>query len=285
MDNRKIGGFISEMRKSKNMTQKELAEKLNVTDKAVSKWERGVGYPEITMIPLLAKALDISINELMLGERADSSREEEERPDGENSDAVFLGTAKYVEETYKQKTSRTNDVVLAILSGAFLIAAFVCLLCNYVLDKTFDWSLYVVGSELTAWLIITPLLVMKRHRFTGSMVGLTVSILPLLFLIEYLCPVKGWVIPLALPIVLVSLACLWISVILFVYTKIDRFYLISFLLLLFGIGLNLSCNAFVENYLGSTDVNISAVVTAISCGLLAAVLFVVAFIRRRRERS
>jgi len=44
MDNKKIGTFILELRKSKNMTQRELAEKLNVTDKAVSKWERGLGY-------------------------------------------------------------------------------------------------------------------------------------------------------------------------------------------------------------------------------------------------
>ena len=51
------------------MTQKELAEKLNVTDKAISKWERGNGYPEITIIPELAKALEITVNELLSGEK------------------------------------------------------------------------------------------------------------------------------------------------------------------------------------------------------------------------
>lgn len=280
MDNKKIGDFISEIRKSKNMTQKELAEKLNITDKAISKWERGIGYPEITMIPLLAKTLDVSINELMLGERVDSAQVQERRERSEDPDVVFLGTAQYVEESYKQRVSKANGNILAILSITFLVAIFVCMLCNYVIDKAFTWSLYVVGSELTAWLVIAPLFILKRNRFTGSMIGLTISIFPLLFLIEYLCPAKGWVIEFAGPIVLASLVSLWISVALLAYTKINRFYLVSFLLLLYGIGLNIGCNAFISNYLVLKGDNISVLVTAISCGLAAAVLSLITFTRQ-----
>ena len=49
MDNQKFGRFIRDLRKKANMTQKELGEKLNVTDKAVPKWERGLGFPDITI--------------------------------------------------------------------------------------------------------------------------------------------------------------------------------------------------------------------------------------------
>lgn len=52
MDNQKFGRFIRDLRKKANMTQKELGEKLNVTDKAVSKWERGLGFPDISIINL-----------------------------------------------------------------------------------------------------------------------------------------------------------------------------------------------------------------------------------------
>lgn len=72
MDNKKIGIFISTIRKSKTMTQQELADKLGVTNKAISKWETGEGYPEITIIPELAKELGISIDELLTGKRSDS---------------------------------------------------------------------------------------------------------------------------------------------------------------------------------------------------------------------
>ncbi len=69
MDQIKIGKFIAELRKQQNMTQLDLATKLGVTDRAVSKWENGRGLPDISLIKPLCEALDISINELLNGER------------------------------------------------------------------------------------------------------------------------------------------------------------------------------------------------------------------------
>lgn len=59
------GNRISALRKEKNLTQKELAEKLHVTDKAVSKWERGLNYPELSLLPIIANILETSISELL----------------------------------------------------------------------------------------------------------------------------------------------------------------------------------------------------------------------------
>lgn len=69
MDAKKLGQFIAEMRKEKEMTQAELASKLHVTDKAISKWERGLGLPDINSIEPLADALGISVAEVMQAER------------------------------------------------------------------------------------------------------------------------------------------------------------------------------------------------------------------------
>jgi transcriptional regulator with XRE-family HTH domain len=69
MNQEKIGKFICELRKEKNLTQKELADKLNITDRAVSKWENGRGLPDLSLLMPLCKELDISINELLSGER------------------------------------------------------------------------------------------------------------------------------------------------------------------------------------------------------------------------
>ena len=74
MDAKKLGQFIAEIRKEKNMTQVELASKLHVTDKAVSKWERGLGLPDINSIEPLADALGISVAEVMQAERISSLR-------------------------------------------------------------------------------------------------------------------------------------------------------------------------------------------------------------------
>ena len=69
MDVKRTGSFIAEMRKGKNMTQAELAAKLQVTDKAVSRWERGVGYPDITLLEPLAGQLGVTVLDILRGEK------------------------------------------------------------------------------------------------------------------------------------------------------------------------------------------------------------------------
>ena len=68
MDQIKIGRFIAECRKKKNLTQMQLAEKLNITDRAISKWENGKGMPDSSIMLDLCKELQISVNELLSGE-------------------------------------------------------------------------------------------------------------------------------------------------------------------------------------------------------------------------
>ena len=70
MDAKKTGGFISALRKEKGYTQATLAEILSVSNRTVSKWENGDGYPDITILPDIAKALGVTVDELLAGERA-----------------------------------------------------------------------------------------------------------------------------------------------------------------------------------------------------------------------
>ncbi len=67
MNAEKIGKFISEKRKLKNLTQKELANKLHITDKAISKWERGLSLPDISVLIPLSEILNVSLYDLLKG--------------------------------------------------------------------------------------------------------------------------------------------------------------------------------------------------------------------------
>jgi len=69
MNQEKIGKFIFELRKEKNMTQQELADKVGVTDRAISNWENGRRLPDYSILIKLCEELNISINELLSGER------------------------------------------------------------------------------------------------------------------------------------------------------------------------------------------------------------------------
>ena len=73
MNQEKIGKFIAKIRKEKKMTQQELADKLNVTDRAIGNWENGRRMPDVVFYKPLCEILDISLNELLSGERIKES--------------------------------------------------------------------------------------------------------------------------------------------------------------------------------------------------------------------
>lgn len=77
MNAKDMGLFINELRKENKMTQMELADKIHVTDKAVSRWERGIGFPDIQLLPSLAEALNISVAELILCKKSSNYSNEE----------------------------------------------------------------------------------------------------------------------------------------------------------------------------------------------------------------
>ena len=74
MDINKVGKFIASLRKEKGLTQQELGDKLFVTNKAVSKWERGLSFPDITILQKLADILEVDVVEILCGERGDNAK-------------------------------------------------------------------------------------------------------------------------------------------------------------------------------------------------------------------
>lgn len=74
ISNEKFGVFITELRKEKGLTQKQLAERLFVSDKTVSKWERGLSMPNVALLLPIAEALGVTVTELLRGEKLDSDR-------------------------------------------------------------------------------------------------------------------------------------------------------------------------------------------------------------------
>ncbi|MFQ8661277.1 MAG: helix-turn-helix domain-containing protein [Clostridia bacterium] len=90
MSRKTVGEIISYLRKEKNMTQNDLAEKMNVTDKAVSKWERNLSCPDVNSIPKLAEILGVSVEELL---NAQTKQENSKADDIINIALIGVGLA------------------------------------------------------------------------------------------------------------------------------------------------------------------------------------------------
>ena len=107
MNNEATGALIRTLRKEKKLTQKELAQRLNVTDRAVSKWERGLCAPDIALLEPLAQALDVTVLELISGARAQAE------PHPENIDSAVKEVLRYSEQelAQKKKTMRKRSLL------------------------------------------------------------------------------------------------------------------------------------------------------------------------------
>ena len=113
MDLIKIGKFISTKRKEKNLTQEELAEKLLITDRAVSKWERGLSLPDADKMLDLCNILDINVNELLIGE-------ENMKDEKKKTDELLIELAK--QDELKNKRLITDMWVLTTTAFIFYTA-------------------------------------------------------------------------------------------------------------------------------------------------------------------
>lgn len=118
MDQIRIGRFIAESRKSKGLTQRQLADALSISDKTVSKWERGKGLPEVSLMLPLCAALDITVNDLLSGERV-SSTDYQKKAEGNMIDLM------------KENEENRKKMALSIITGAITVIA-VCALIGIV---------------------------------------------------------------------------------------------------------------------------------------------------------
>ena len=142
MDQLKIGKFIAECRKQKSLTQMQLAERLNITDKAVSKWERGIAMPDSSIMLALCDILGISVNELLNGEMISMEN------NGQKNEQLLLDMAKELEK--RSKTIWTSMWAIMIVS---MTALFAGLLIAAFLIPEGVWQLVTILGVCVVFLI------------------------------------------------------------------------------------------------------------------------------------
>ena len=139
MDKNITGRFIAELRKQKGFTQKELAEKLMVTDKAISRWETGKGLPDTSLLKPLGDVLGVSITELLSGKRI------EEVDMKEQADNIILESLNYS----KRMLASVISVTIFIIGIAFIISPL------FLASKSYIWTLGLIIVAIAILYIYT----------------------------------------------------------------------------------------------------------------------------------
>ena len=146
MNQIKIGKFIQEKRKEQKLTQSELAEKLNITDRAISKWENGVCMPDVGTIPEICNILNITINDLFSGEVVDMKNNEK------MLEQNLLEMTRQKEERDRQLL--TLEIYIGIVSSIILLGS-ILLVGTLELEKlptiiiiTISSIIFIIGMAL-----------------------------------------------------------------------------------------------------------------------------------------
>lgn len=174
-----IGDLIIELRREKKMTQKQLAEHLHISDRTISKWERNIGYPDISLLQPLAEVLDIDVDILLSGKR------ENKQQATKNSSSSYILT--YVSERMRKNT----HILMGVLSLIGMLAILICLLCDYANTNSFSWSLIVAISILYAIAILACFLFAKKEKIMKGTMAVTIGIFPFLWSISMVLQ-QGW---------------------------------------------------------------------------------------------
>ena len=124
----KVGDFIRKKRKDKNLTQKELAKELGVSDKAISKWERGICCPDISLLKELSSILGVSVNELLSGEDI-------EKLEKEKTDDVLVDSVKQYTSIEKKKKKKLLIFTCVLLGFYIFVVIWMYLMFNQI-NKT-----------------------------------------------------------------------------------------------------------------------------------------------------
>ena len=141
MDVKKVGEFIKQKRKEKKLTQKELAQKLSITDRAISKWERGICCPDISLLKDLSSILDISINELLSGEDI-------EKLELEQSEDILLKSVKQYTSIEKKKNKKLLIFIIILL--IFYVGLVIAMYLTYnQVNKNDNMNWYSYSNKKT----------------------------------------------------------------------------------------------------------------------------------------
>lgn len=240
-----IGKFIAQLRKEKKMTQKELANQLHITDKAVSKWERGLSCPDISLLNPIADILGITTSELLNGQKNEQTSNEQLSNDiKKNVDKALI----YAEKSAQKKMISLQNIVTLSFSLVLLLSIIICAICDIAISGAFTWSLYPISSIIFAWFLFIPVIQYKEKGIRGSLIIFSLLIIPFLYILHTIIGGDTFIMRIGIPISFLSILYLWCIYFIFKKLKTKKIRAISLSLLLI-IPLNIAINGFLASIL------------------------------------
>lgn len=272
MDTKYIGEQISSARKKMNYTQRELADKIGVSDKAISKWERGAGCPDISLLLPLCEELNIDVSQLLGKETVNT-----ENQNGQKEEQRLLQFAEYAKMKILDNRTTILKYITIFLCVASIISIGICLLVDYVLTRTLTWSLTASAAIAYGCVIVSVFLMCKSYRLERALGVSSVLLFPLLFVISMHGELTMFF-PKAYVIALGAVILAWIIYGVLFHLRISIWYRLILISVISTI-----YNVFINFYTGTNIDNIIILVISNTLGIT--ILAIIGYICHRNYKN
>ena len=268
MNQIETGKFIAGCRKEKGLTQVQLAEKLNITDRAVSKWETGKCMPDSSIMLELCNILGVTVNELLSGERI-------EMKDYEDKVSENLIELKRKDENNMSK----NTIISIIYTIAMVIGILVCCICDIAISGTLTWSLIVLSSVLLTWIASFPVILLGKKGILFAMIAVSIFILPFMYILSVLVKVSE-VISIGAIMSVITIAFLWIMYVLYCRLK-ERKLLATGITSLIAIPYTFFVNIALSKMIGEPAIDVWDILSVFILLVIAAAFIIADYARKK----
>lgn len=217
MEKTKFAAYMAEKRKQKGLIQEQLAERLYVTSTTVSKWERGVTYPDISMITVICRELDISEHEF------------------------FSACDDLASRQIKKQAKRYQNIVRGVFWSillSYVVAVVTCFICNLAIGHTLSWFFIVLVSLLLAFSVTNLPMILHRYQIKYKTFICAAAVTVLVYLLLLVCWLflgGDWLLSIAYPIATLGLLIVWLGIVVIRCLPINGFFKSGILVLILGV--------------------------------------------------
>lgn len=262
------GKFIAGCRKEKGLTQAQLAEKLSITDRAVSKWETGKCMPDSSIMLELCRILDVSVNELLSGERIEMDNYDEKV----NENLIEL---KRRDENNMSK----NTIISIVYTVTMVIGILVCCICDAAISGALTWSLITLSSILITWIASFPVILLGKRGILIAMVSISIFIIPFMYILSILIKVRE-VFRIGAIMSIMTLIFLWMIFLLYHRLKYRKL-LATGITFLFAVPFTLLVNTTLSKIIGEPVVDVWDILSVFILLIIAVAFIIVDYAKRK----
>jgi hypothetical protein len=181
------------------------------------------------------------------------------------------------------RLAKKNKLMFLLLSFGCIVAIGVCVICDIALNKKLVWSWYPLFSVAFGWVVLAPLTLGGKRGLWFSLLTLTISVLPFLWLLERVTPVSGWFDEIAAPSAVITLAATWLMALIVRFIKMSGWYLAAVAVFLYGVIAGTAVRFYVSGFLGQNLFSLENITNFFACTALAVLLVVVGVKRRSKD--